>query len=941
MRDGDLEAFGELYRRHAGAVRRYARLCCRDARGAEDLTDVVFLRTLQAVRGGTGPDSAIRTHLLTTLRRVAAAWATTTKRDLLVEDYAVFAGSAERTRDAHEDAYVPDADVRAMRGGEQSLAVRAFRSLPEPWQTVLWHTTVEKESADEVGLLLGLGPKATGVLVQRAREGLKQAYLQAHVNSSLLAGGDCARYADRLGAFARGALRGQAARGLREHVAMCPKCRTAALGVRDVDARLRTLLPVAVLGWSATGYATEATDIGTDSAAASPGTAGRSATGGPVASTVPAPRRDGTGAAPGARSENGRRAARAGEGGGGGTGMTPAEGSNSTPRAERTGNGTSSAHAGATDADLADGADAAHAADATYAAGIGAVAGAGADAHASWAGADAHTADAERDAETLDAADAERGAETLDAADAERGAEAWTDAEARGTADAGTGLGAAEAGADVGAEGRVGAEEFGRWGHAPLAMPEQAEPSSGTGTPADSDADARGRRDDADGSGPCDDARAIGSGNPAHDAPVGARVETGAREAAEIADDENSGSVAPGWFGLSAGATSLAGSHTESAAWSEERRGTGIGEAVPRDSAGTDTVDSARADASSDVPDSDLDSDSGDDGARGVDAKTLAAAVTAPDGSTPADAGARTGSGSRGGKGVHAGRRKGLSARAKIAIGAVAAIVATTTVLAVTVGNGEPEEETRARPSASAPAEPQDPDEGLTPQPPGDTAQRPGSGRDADRDPDVEPGRQDPSLPGESGPSAQSIGDDPGSAQSGPGTGSGPWPGSSTRPPSGPGVSAPVPPGSTTPYRLSQLSYDVSGDGSRPEVRAAASSWLWQRDGQRIDGTRYAHGASMHANSSVTIELNRSCVAYDALVGVDDGTLLGLGSVRFSVYGDGVRLWRSSSMRSGDSATPVHVPLSGRKSLRLVVEGRSLLGTVALADWAQSSITCR
>ncbi|MEV6318423.1 sigma factor, partial [Streptomyces sp. NPDC051776] len=365
MRDGDLDAFGELYRRHAGAVRRYARTCCRDVRGAEDLTDVVFLRTLQAVRGGTGPDSAIRIHLLTMLRRVAAAWASTTKRDLLVEDYAVFAGSAERTRDAHEDAFIPDPDVRAMRGAEQSLAVRAFRSLPEPWQTVLWHITVEKERADQVAPLLGLSPKATGVLTQRACEGFTQAYLQAHVNSSRLAGGDCTRYAARLGVFARGALRGLAARGLREHVARCPKCRTAALGARDVDARLRALLPVAILGWSATGYATEATDLG--AAAGAPGTspwmAGRAGTTVPAGAVVPAPREDGTGGAPGAHGDDCHAASSGGdqsEGEGEGEG----EGDAGTAKASVTGSATptsgaadvgrSGAEVGATNADMAD-----------------------------------------------------------------------------------------------------------------------------------------------------------------------------------------------------------------------------------------------------------------------------------------------------------------------------------------------------------------------------------------------------------------------------------------------------------------------------------------------------------------------------------------------------------------------------------------------------------
>ncbi|MER6053182.1 sigma-70 family RNA polymerase sigma factor, partial [Streptomyces sp. NPDC001793] len=254
LRAGDDSAYEELYRRHAEAVRRYARGCCRDAHTAEDLTGEVFARTLQAVRGGAGPDAAVRAYLLTTVRRVAAHWARTARREQLVEDFAVFAVSAAGTA-LDDDTMDPGADVRAMHEAEQTMAVQAFRSLPERYQTVLWHTTVEDGSPSEVAPLLGLTANATAVLAHRAREGLKQAYLQAHVSQSLTAGGDCARYADRLGAYARGGLRTRAERGLRKHLEECARCRSAALEVADVNERIGALLPVAVIGWFAAGYA--------------------------------------------------------------------------------------------------------------------------------------------------------------------------------------------------------------------------------------------------------------------------------------------------------------------------------------------------------------------------------------------------------------------------------------------------------------------------------------------------------------------------------------------------------------------------------------------------------------------------------------------------------------------------------------------------------------
>lgn len=285
MRRGDPRAYEELYRRHAEAVRRYARTCCRDADTADDLTNEVFAATLQAVRGGAGPRTAVRAYLLTAVRRVAADWARSARREHLVEDFAAFAVSANAQGGAAE-SLDPGADVRAMRAAERSMAVRAFRSLPERWQTVLWHTAVEESSPQEVAPLLGLTPNAAAVLAHRAREGLKQAYLQAHVNSALTEGGDCARFADRLGAFARGRLRVRAERGLRRHLEECTRCRSAASEVRDLNEHIRSVLPVAVVGWFAAGSSGPVAALLAGSAGGAAGSVAGAASGGSAAGTA-------------------------------------------------------------------------------------------------------------------------------------------------------------------------------------------------------------------------------------------------------------------------------------------------------------------------------------------------------------------------------------------------------------------------------------------------------------------------------------------------------------------------------------------------------------------------------------------------------------------------------------------------------------------------------
>ncbi|MEV5388408.1 sigma-70 family RNA polymerase sigma factor [Streptomyces sp. NPDC052721] len=288
MRGGDDSAYEELYRRHADAVRRYARTCCRDAHTADDLTAEVFARMLQAVRGGSGPEHAVRAYLLTSVRRVAAHWTKSARREQLVDDFALFAQQAARVAEASDDtAFIGSsraglglgADVRALHEAEQSMAMRAFRSLPERWQAVLWHTEVEDESPSEVAVLFGLDANGTRVLASRAREALRQAYLQAHVSAALAHDEECARYADQLGGYARRKLRVRAERGLRKHLEECAKCRLAAAQIEEVASGIPAVVPVAVIGWfGAAGYAKAlglvAGGVGAAGAAAAGGSSG-------------------------------------------------------------------------------------------------------------------------------------------------------------------------------------------------------------------------------------------------------------------------------------------------------------------------------------------------------------------------------------------------------------------------------------------------------------------------------------------------------------------------------------------------------------------------------------------------------------------------------------------------------------------------------------------
>ncbi|WP_405593327.1 sigma-70 family RNA polymerase sigma factor [Streptomyces sp. NBC_01092] len=243
---GSDAAVEELYRRHRSATLAYARMCCRDAHTAEDLASEAFARTLQAVRRGGGPEAAWRPYLLTVVRRIAAEWATTARHIELAPDFEQWLANLP------ENGKAESSEERILRLEDSSLVMKAFRSLPERWQAVLWHSVVENEPASRVGILLGVGASGVGSLASRAREGLREAYLVAHAESAS-SSGECRRFTGLLGAAVRRTGR-RRSKDLERHLAQCDRCRAALMELADLNARLGAALPVGVLLWGGSGY---------------------------------------------------------------------------------------------------------------------------------------------------------------------------------------------------------------------------------------------------------------------------------------------------------------------------------------------------------------------------------------------------------------------------------------------------------------------------------------------------------------------------------------------------------------------------------------------------------------------------------------------------------------------------------------------------------------
>jgi RNA polymerase sigma factor (sigma-70 family) len=232
-REGDRSAFGTLYLRHRDAARKVAGMCASSAADAEDAVAEGFARVFAALPRMAGRQIAFRPYLLTCVRNAATDRLRRERRIDLRDQMPETAGSAQ-------------ADDMALMGLERNLVGEALQALPARWRTVLWLTEVEGLSPAEVSRRIGIKPNAVAALAYRARKGLREAYLQAHLKAE--ASEECRATVGRLGNYVRGDLADKERVAVQAHLDACAKCRCRRDELTDVNATLRNaFLPVPLL----------------------------------------------------------------------------------------------------------------------------------------------------------------------------------------------------------------------------------------------------------------------------------------------------------------------------------------------------------------------------------------------------------------------------------------------------------------------------------------------------------------------------------------------------------------------------------------------------------------------------------------------------------------------------------------------------------------------
>lgn len=237
-RRGDRDAYAELWRRHAPSARTVA--VSHSTLDADDLVAESFTKIYDAIRAGGGPHGAFRPYLFTTLRNTAASWGRARRETAL------------DTLDHVEDPST--GETAALDALDRSTTAQAFRALPTRWQEVLWYSEVERMSPAQVAPLIGMSANATAALAYRAREGLRQEWIRAHLRNAANEP-ECRWTIDRLGAYTRGRLRSRDTAKLEAHLDDCARCTIVAAEAREVGSRLAlVLLPLAAGVGAATAY---------------------------------------------------------------------------------------------------------------------------------------------------------------------------------------------------------------------------------------------------------------------------------------------------------------------------------------------------------------------------------------------------------------------------------------------------------------------------------------------------------------------------------------------------------------------------------------------------------------------------------------------------------------------------------------------------------------
>ncbi|MFI6247121.1 sigma-70 family RNA polymerase sigma factor [Streptomyces sp. NPDC051016] len=233
-------AYARIYEEQQPRLVAYARSLTRNAWLAEDLVAEAHFRVWRRLAEGHEIDN-VSAYLTTTVRHLA---------------YAASGATREMPRDPHEDEPAEagrHGDDPAEQVSSVDLLVRVLAQLPERWVKALWLAEAEGQPLAQIGPQLGTKEGATAVLLHRAREGMRQAFLRTQTGAP--DDPACQVHWSRMPAYVRGAATERQSDRLLGHVDTCEDCRTRLAALMRANDRLPALAGPALLVFAVGGAA--------------------------------------------------------------------------------------------------------------------------------------------------------------------------------------------------------------------------------------------------------------------------------------------------------------------------------------------------------------------------------------------------------------------------------------------------------------------------------------------------------------------------------------------------------------------------------------------------------------------------------------------------------------------------------------------------------------
>ncbi|WP_203227455.1 sigma factor, partial [Streptomyces aurantiacus] len=232
-------AYARVYEAEHPRLVAYARSLTGNAWVADDLVAEAHFRVWRRLAAGHEIEN-VPAYLMTTVRHLAASVGRAAERETPRDPQAADAvETVDVTTGAHGDGD-PAARVSAV-----DLLTRVLGQLPERWVRALWLAEAEGQPLEAVGRDIGAGRGATAVLLHRAREGMRQAFLRAHPGTPESPA--CEVHWDRMPAHIRGEASTRQSETLVAHLDGCADCRARLALLTRANDRLPALVGPALL----------------------------------------------------------------------------------------------------------------------------------------------------------------------------------------------------------------------------------------------------------------------------------------------------------------------------------------------------------------------------------------------------------------------------------------------------------------------------------------------------------------------------------------------------------------------------------------------------------------------------------------------------------------------------------------------------------------------